>query len=65
MYSMSPIGLNVLTGLEYVAPVLSAEAGPDGAPLVLLCPGGDAGGLGQDGRVGRTQQDACREALTV
>ncbi len=29
----------VLTRLKNVAPVLSAEAGPNGAPLVFLRPG--------------------------
>ncbi len=29
----------VLTRFKNVAPVLSAEAGPDGAPLVFLRPG--------------------------
>ncbi len=31
--------LLVLTRFKNVAPILSAEAGPDGAPLVLLRPG--------------------------
>ncbi len=54
-----------LTRLEDVAPVLCTEARPDGAPLVLLGPGGLASGLRQDRGVRRTQQDAGGEALSV
>ena len=35
--------------MNIIAEVLSAEAGPDGGPGVLLCPGQGAGGHGGDG----------------
>ena len=54
-----------LTILNIVAEVLSAEAGPDGGPGVLLCPGQGASGHGGDGVVWVTQEDAGRETLSV
>ena len=54
-----------LTIFHIVAEVLSAEAGPDGGPGVLLCPGQGAGGPGGDGVVWVAQEDASRETFPV
>ena len=54
-----------LTIFHIVAEVLSAEAGPDGGPAVLLCPGQGAAGHGGDGIVWVAEEDSCRETLAV